>query len=104
MTIIGHRNRIMTVFGRRNRILSKKIALLKSFVDVQLKGGGGDFRLDAIVLPEIAPPSRYQAMNRMDRIVLDPNRTYTCTRTARTGVRVTQVHQGSIVKRYSTLW
>ena len=29
------------------------------------------------------------AMNRMDRIVLDPNRTYVCTRTARTGVRVT---------------
>ena len=29
------------------------------------------------------------AMNRVDRIVLDPNRTYACTRTARTGVRVT---------------
>ena len=29
------------------------------------------------------------AMNRMDRIVLDPVRTYACTRTARTGVRVT---------------
>ena len=29
------------------------------------------------------------AMNRMDRIVLDPIRTYACTRTARTGVRVT---------------
>ena len=29
------------------------------------------------------------AMNRMDRIVLDPSRTYACTRTARTGVRVT---------------
>ena len=29
------------------------------------------------------------AMNRMDRIVLDPTRTYACTRTARTGVRVT---------------
>ena len=28
-------------------------------------------------------------MNRVDRIVLDPNRTYTCARTARTGVRVT---------------
>ena len=28
-------------------------------------------------------------MNRVDRIVLDPNRTYACTRTARTGVRVT---------------
>ena len=31
------------------------------------------------------------AMNRVDRIVLDPNRTYACTRTARTGVRVTPV-------------
>ena len=30
-------------------------------------------------------------MNRMDRIVLDPVRTYACTRTARTGVRVTAV-------------
>ena len=29
------------------------------------------------------------AMNRVDRIVLDPIRTYACTRTARTGVRVT---------------
>ena len=29
-------------------------------------------------------------MNRVDRIVLDPNRTYACTRTARTGVRVTR--------------
>ena len=29
------------------------------------------------------------AMNRMARIVLDPIRTYACTRTARTGVRVT---------------
>ena len=29
-------------------------------------------------------------MNRVDWIVLDPNRTYACTRTARTGVRVTQ--------------
>ena len=29
------------------------------------------------------------AMNRMDRIVLDPVRTYACTRTASTGVRVT---------------
>ena len=29
------------------------------------------------------------AMNRMYRIVLDPVRTYACTRTARTGVRVT---------------
>ena len=29
------------------------------------------------------------AMNQMDRIVLDPVRTYACTRTARTGVRVT---------------
>ena len=29
------------------------------------------------------------AMNRMDRIVLDPVRTYACTRTARTDVRVT---------------
>ena len=29
------------------------------------------------------------AMNRMDRIVLDPVRTYACTRRARTGVRVT---------------
>ena len=28
-------------------------------------------------------------MNRVDRIVLDPIRTYACTRTARTGVRVT---------------
>ena len=28
-------------------------------------------------------------MNRVDRIVLDPVRTYACTRTARTGVRVT---------------
>ena len=27
-------------------------------------------------------------MNRVDRIVLDPIRTYACTRTARTGVRV----------------
>ena len=31
------------------------------------------------------------AMNRMARIVLDPIRTYACTRTARTGVRVTAV-------------
>ena len=31
------------------------------------------------------------AMNRVDRIVLDPDRTYACTRTARTGVRVTLV-------------
>ena len=31
------------------------------------------------------------AMNRVDRIVLDPIRTYACTRTARTGVRVTAV-------------
>ena len=31
------------------------------------------------------------AMNRVDRIVLDPIRTYACTRTARTGVRVTEV-------------
>ena len=31
------------------------------------------------------------AMNRVDRIVLDPNRTYACTRTVRTGVRVTTV-------------
>jgi hypothetical protein len=31
------------------------------------------------------------AMNRVDRIVLDPIRTYACTRTARTGVRVTVV-------------
>ena len=30
------------------------------------------------------------AMNRVDRIVLDPIRTYACTRTARTGVRVTK--------------
>ena len=29
------------------------------------------------------------AMNRVDRIVLDPIRTYACTRTAHTGVRVT---------------
>ena len=29
------------------------------------------------------------AMNWVDRIVLDPIRTYACTRTARTGVRVT---------------
>ena len=29
-------------------------------------------------------------MNWMDRIVLDPVRTYACTRTARTGVRVTR--------------
>ena len=29
------------------------------------------------------------ARKRMDRIVLDPVRTYACTRTARTGVRVT---------------
>ena len=29
------------------------------------------------------------AMNRVDRIVLDPIRTYACTRTARTGVWVT---------------
>ena len=29
------------------------------------------------------------AMNRMERIVLVPIRTYTCTRTARMGVRVT---------------
>ena len=29
------------------------------------------------------------AMNRVDRIVLDPIRTRACTRTARTGVRVT---------------
>ena len=29
------------------------------------------------------------AMNRVDRIVLDPIQTYACTRTARTGVRVT---------------
>ena len=29
------------------------------------------------------------AMNRVDRIVLDPIRTYACTRTTRTGVRVT---------------
>ena len=29
------------------------------------------------------------AMNRVDRIVLDPIRTYACTCTARTGVRVT---------------
>ena len=28
------------------------------------------------------------AMNRVDRIVLDPIRTYACTRAARTGVRV----------------
>ena len=28
-------------------------------------------------------------MNRVDQIVLDPIRTYACTRTARTGVRVT---------------
>ena len=32
--------------------------------------------------------SRYHAMNCVDRIVLDPNRTYACTRTARTGVRI----------------
>ena len=30
------------------------------------------------------------AMNRVDRIVLDSIRTYACTRTARTGVRVTR--------------
>ena len=29
------------------------------------------------------------AMRRMERIVLDPVRTYACTRTARIGVRVT---------------
>ena len=29
------------------------------------------------------------AMNRVDRIVLDPDRTYACTRTARAGVQVT---------------
>ena len=29
------------------------------------------------------------ATNRVDRIVLDPIRTYACTRTARTGVQVT---------------
>ena len=34
------------------------------------------------------------AMNRVDRIVLDPNRTYACTRTARTGVRVTELLVG----------
>ena len=28
------------------------------------------------------------AMNRVDRIVLDPIRTYVCTRTARTSVRM----------------
>ena len=33
------------------------------------------------------------AMNRMDRIVLDPIRTYACTRTARPGVRVTVVDE-----------
>ena len=31
-------------------------------------------------------------MNRVDRIVLDLNRTYACTRTARAGVRVTLLH------------
>ena len=35
-------------------------------------------------------------MNRVDRIVLDPIRTYACTRTARTGVRVTALHNDSV--------
>ena len=35
-------------------------------------------------------------MNRMDRIVLDPIRTYACNRTARTGVRVTPLKLTSI--------
>ena len=33
-------------------------------------------------------------MNRVDRIVLDPVRTYACTRTARTGLRVTTCPRG----------
>ena len=37
------------------------------------------------------------AMNRVDRIVLDPIRTYACTRTARTGVRVTMVVFSDII-------
>ena len=36
-------------------------------------------------------------MDRVDRIVLDPNRTYACTRTARTGVRVTKGYTLSVV-------
>ena len=35
-------------------------------------------------------------MNRVDRIVLDPNRTYACTRTARTSVRVTVAHKENL--------
>ena len=43
------------------------------------------------------------AMNRMDRIVLDPVRTYACTRTARTGVRVTmRSHLSSIDEKFIT--
>ena len=38
-------------------------------------------------------------MNRVDRIVLDPKRTYACTRTARTGVRVTMAPKGDIARR-----
>ena len=53
------------------------------------KGGDGAGAMDSKVVRLQINTAGIMAMNRVDRIVLDPIRTYACTRTARTGVRVT---------------
>ena len=53
------------------------------------KGGDGAGAMDSNVVSLQINTAGIMAMNRVDRIVLDPIRTYACTRTARTGVRVT---------------
>ena len=55
------------------------------------KEGDGAGAMDSKVVSLQINTAGIMAMNRVDRIVLDPIRTYACTRTARTGVRVTML-------------
>ena len=56
----------------------------------QGKVGCGSYCYDSNVVSLQINTADIMVMNRVDQIVLDPIRTYACTRTARTGVRVTE--------------
>ena len=64
--------------------------VLYSNIGEQGKGCWGSYYYGNNVVSLQINTAGIMAMNRVDRDVLDPIRTYACTRTARTGVRVTE--------------